>query len=146
MRSVIIVKISTYVDQVFRGFLRRSPVRKIHNLEDFFQMRSNCVHVRTCPAIMFLFEGVSKLLMFLLMSYTCIYVYNVENSHSGHPYIVPRNTTTDDPYFLYSVAMQKEFSTYEYLLVIMLIGSLLHEVGEFQESGYSAREYYGVSA
>ena len=84
-------------------------------------MRSNCVNLRTCPAAMFFLEGLSKLLMLMLITEVCINTYD-QNNFVDH----------------------NEKSRVEYFVLIMLVASLLHEAGEIQEANFELGHYFGV--
>jgi len=70
---------------------------------------------------MFFLEGLSKLLMLIMITYVSIIIYD-HNNFSYH----------------------EEKSNAEYFVLIMLIASLLHEAGELQEAEFELTEYYGV--
>lgn len=82
--------VSTYVDDVFWGILRIGEHRtwfphhvpflpKFYFSEEAWKLRylkSNLLYARYCPASMFFFEGVGRLLLLILAVYISVHLYN----------------------------------------------------------------------
>jgi hypothetical protein len=125
--------ISAYVATLFWGFLRKSdpfcntksysgPYRRISRLfhfryspesENVRHLRSNFIHCRYCPAIMFIGEGVSKCFTLFLLTHLSVSFYYGR---------------TELNYFYWE----------EKVLAVITVGMCLYEWGELCESDITA--------
>ena len=80
-------------------------------------MRSNCAYWRTSPAANFYLEGLSKLIMLVLVGYLSI---GGENNN-GECGVTNKNL--------------------EILLSFIVLGHCLHELGELEECSWNPSEY-----
>lgn len=62
-----------YVDKVFRSCLKTRETRPIYDFADMFQMRTNCANLRSCPAVQFILQGLSKSLLLVVIALLAIY-------------------------------------------------------------------------
>jgi hypothetical protein len=99
-------QLSTFVDDVFHGSLRKNTVSRLRLLKDLFQLRSNYAsNIRTCPAAMFSLEATSKV---LFLTVVALYIQHYD----------------DQNYFQLRV-----------FLFVMFVANILHEFGELIERG-----------
>ena len=108
-----------YVDRTFKGCLRQRKARRIIFIQDFFQMRSNLVYMRTCPLVNFILEGISKAFTLLLVALVLIIGYD------------------------YNYDVQSSYL--EAMLIVMIVSGLLHEIGELIDSKWNAFTHFEVS-
>ena len=78
------------------------------------------INLRTCPASNFFLEGISKLIVLVNVGYLVINIYT-EDFEPGDG------------------AFAEKF------LVIMVVGHILHELGELQDKSWSLSDYLAVS-
>jgi ankyrin repeat protein len=125
--------ISAYVSTLFWGFLRKSdpfvntqpisgPYRRLSQTlhfryspesENVRHLRSNFIHCRYCPAIMFIGEGISKCFTLFLLTHMSVVFYQEK---------------TRIPYFNWE----------EKLLAIITVGMCLYEWGDLCENDLTA--------
>ena len=111
-------QVSIHIDKMFSGTLTTKPVATIYDIENIFQMRSNCIHYRSCPLALFALDGISKTVMLIIIGIIVIVMYDNDR---------------------YSVDTIK--ST-ENILIVITAASLAHEIGELQTT--AATDYFGV--
>eukprot|EP01041_Mallomonas_annulata_P000511 gene511-981_t len=116
--SFIYLAVSIYVDNVFWACLRQSNIRNLYSSKDFFQMRSCCAFLRTCPAANFLLDAVSQLVSLVLVAMLLTGYY-----------------TSD--YFSDDMGRLLEA-----LLVVFVTGGVLHKYGEIVESGWGKQSSF----
>lgn len=128
--------ISAYVSNLFWGFLRKgehfrgmnclhsactnllTPITKALKLkfsdesENLRHLRSNFIHARYCPALMFIGEGIGRLILLGLICHLSVVVYYEAESNQ----------------FL------GELWTEEYLLIVFTLSLVLYEYGEILEN------------
>jgi hypothetical protein len=110
-------QILTFVNTIFYGSLKCNRESTIKNMSDLFQLRSGCSTYRYCPVVMFICEGISKLLFVVIVSVVCITM----SSNKDHCELG----------FASYFGMKCEHIQYwEKGLLIMLLTSFIYEVGE----------------
>jgi len=104
-------------NDVFWSTLRVKASRPIYQLSDLFQMRSNGVFCRTCPAMNFIFEAIMKVFTLVLVGVLLVYSqYTDEMSES-------------------------RIQVIEWTLILVTIGATFHEIGEMTRARSTLENY-----
>ena len=111
-------QVSIHIDKMFRGSLKHKNVRKLYEIRDIFQMRSNCVNWRTCPTALFVLEGISKIATLAIIGVIAIMLYD------------------NDVYSNETIMAAENY------LMVSTLAALLHELGEIQTMQLST--YFNV--
>ena len=105
------------MDDVFYSVIKQRKINRIRNFYDVFQIRTNFMYMRSCPAAMFWYEGFCKLISFCIVSYVASNLYtNKQQIHIDYTLIIS-------------------------LLMTISTMNVIHEIGELQETGWDIQEY-----
>lgn len=112
-------QILTFVNTIFYGSLKSNRESTIKNMSDLFQLRAGCSTYRYCPVVMFMFEGISKLIFVVIVSVVCIAMSSEkDDDHCEVGFASTLGVKCGHlPYWKNS-------------LLIMLLTSFIYEVGE----------------
>jgi hypothetical protein len=123
-------QVAGIVEKLFVTPLRETIIMTSNNdkLSQYFDLRSlkirKSLFLRSCPATNYLLDFISKVISLALVGYISIYIYGYRYGLEYH-----------------RGAAQTSFGFEEYWMLIILISSILHELGELLENDLNFSEY-----
>lgn len=126
VRPLATAQIVTFVHGVFYGCLQTFEHLPVKSPPDFFQIRSGCTAFRYSPFVMFVFEGVMKMVFAAVVT---VHIMSF-SPQSG----------CDDSMTRYAGFRCDHVHHWEMLIYLLTVTSTLYELGEIMNKSKSANE------